>query len=85
MPRHESLPQNLPPRGLNRDAAAQYIGIGVGMFDQMVKSGRMPQPIRIGGRKVWDRYAIDDAFDALSGGAPRASSTGWEDFLDGRS
>jgi predicted DNA-binding transcriptional regulator AlpA len=82
MPRHDSLPPNLPPRGLNREAAAQYIGIGVGMFDRMVNGRRLPQPIRIGGRKVWDRFALDDAFDALGGA--RSTKTGWEDLLDGR-
>jgi predicted DNA-binding transcriptional regulator AlpA len=83
MARHDFLPPNLPPRGLNREAAAQYIGIGVGMFDRMVKGGRMPRPIRFGGRKVWDRCALDEAFDAF-GGAQR-TKTGWEDFLNDRS
>lgn len=83
MARYEALPPSLPPRGLSREAAAQYVGIGVGMFDRMVKGARLPQPIRIGGRKVWDRCALDDAFDALSGAASR-TKTGWEDLLDGR-
>jgi predicted DNA-binding transcriptional regulator AlpA len=83
MPRYDALPAGLSPRGLSREAAAQYVGIGVGMFDRMVKGGRLPRPIRIGGRKVWDRCALDDAFDALGGG-PRRVKTGWEDFLDGR-
>jgi hypothetical protein len=55
----------------------------VGKFDQMMKDGRMPKPIRIDGRKVWDRCALDTAFDALSGSGRRIK-TGWEDFLDGR-
>ncbi len=84
MPRHDALPPSLPPRGLSREAAAQYVGVSVGKFDQMSRDGRMPKAIRIDGRKVWDRCALDDAFDALSGGARRAK-TGWEDFLDGRS
>jgi predicted DNA-binding transcriptional regulator AlpA len=83
MPRHDALPPNLPPRGLSREAAAQYIGVGVGKFDQMTKDGRMPKPIRIDGGKVWDRCALDRAFDVL-GGSARRTKTGWEDFLDGR-
>jgi predicted DNA-binding transcriptional regulator AlpA len=83
MPRHDALPLSLPPRGLSREAAAQYTGIGVGMFDRLVKDGRLPKPIRIGGRKVWDRHAVDDAIDRLSG-TTRGVKTGWEDFLDGR-
>jgi predicted DNA-binding transcriptional regulator AlpA len=82
MPRDDALPPSLPPRGLSRAAAAQYVGVSVGKFDQMTKDGRMPKPIRIDGRKVWDRRALDDAFDVL-GGSARAVKTGWEDLLDG--
>jgi predicted DNA-binding transcriptional regulator AlpA len=83
MPRHDALPPGLPPRGLSREAAAQYIGVSVGKFDQMTKDGRMPKPIRIDGRKVWDRLALDRAFDALGGpAASPISRTGWEDYLD---
>jgi predicted DNA-binding transcriptional regulator AlpA len=83
MPRYDALPASLPPRGLSREAAAQYVGIGVGMFDRMVRGGRLPRPIRIGGRKIWDRVSLDDALDAFSG-CTRRAKTGWEDFLDGR-
>jgi len=61
------LPPSLPPRGLNREAAAAYIGVGTTKFDEMVKDGRMPQPIQVDGRRLWDRRAIDQAFDALGG------------------
>jgi len=67
MPRHDALPPNLPPRGLSREAAAQYIGVSVGMFDQMVTDGRMPKPVQINARRVWDLRALDRAFDALGG------------------
>jgi predicted DNA-binding transcriptional regulator AlpA len=66
MPRYDALPVNLPPRGLQREAAAQYIGVSVGKFDEMVSDGRMPKPVQIDGRKVWDRRALDRAFDTLS-------------------
>ena len=55
----------LAPRGLGREVASQYIGVSAGKFDQMVSDGRMPQPKRIDGRKVWDREALDRAFFAL--------------------
>ena len=45
--------------------AAEYIGIGLSKFDQLVADGRMPGPKLIDGRKVWDRYELDLAFDAL--------------------
>ena len=65
MPRADALPLNLPPRGLCREQAAQYIGVGVTKFDEMVGDGRMPAPKRIDGRKVWDREGLDRAFYAL--------------------
>lgn len=60
------LPLSLPPRGLSRAEAAAYVGVGTSMFDRMVKDSRMPQPVRIDGRTVWDRVQLDRAFTALS-------------------
>lgn len=60
-----SLPLSLAPRGLSRVQAAEYIGIGVTKFDEMVADGRMPRPKRIDSRKVWDRIKLDEAFAAL--------------------
>jgi len=38
----------------------------------MVKDGRMPQPIRINSRTVWDRKELDEFFEALKD-APEAN------------
>lgn len=65
MPRHDALPPNLPPRGLCREASAQYVGVGATKFDEMVGDGRMPKPLAVDGRKLWDRRALDRAFDQL--------------------
>jgi len=54
-----------PPRGLSRDEAARYIGIGPTLFDELVQAGRMPRPVRIGKRVIWDRLKIDAAFADL--------------------
>ena len=59
------LPPSLPPRGLSRVEAAQYIGVSPSLFDQMVADGRMPQPKQINARRVWDRKKLDEAFEAL--------------------
>jgi predicted DNA-binding transcriptional regulator AlpA len=59
------LEQRITPRGLSRVEAAIYIGISPSLFDQMVKDGRMPAPKAINGRVVWDRYRLDEAFEAL--------------------
>jgi predicted DNA-binding transcriptional regulator AlpA len=55
----------IAPRGLSRVDSAGYIGISPSKFDQMVDDGRMPKPIRIDGRVLWDRRDLDEAFDAL--------------------
>lgn len=54
-----------PPRGLSRDEAARWIGVGSTKFDEMVADGRMPKPKRIDGRVVWDRLRVDAAFTDL--------------------
>ena len=55
----------LEPRGLNREQAAAYVGVGATLFDLMVHDGRMPGPRGINARKVWDRRELDLAFDNL--------------------
>lgn len=64
--RANSLPHNLAPRGLSREQSAAYVGVSPTLFDAMVRDGRMPQPMRINARTVWDRHKIDAAFAALS-------------------
>jgi excisionase family DNA binding protein len=63
--RRDVLPLSLPPRGLSREQAAAYLGISAGTFSDMVADGRTPAPKVINRRLVWDRHAIDRAFDAL--------------------
>lgn len=60
------LPTSLPPRGLSRVQAAVYVGVSPTLFDEMVGDGRMPKPVRINARTVWDRVKLDEAFAALS-------------------
>jgi excisionase family DNA binding protein len=54
-----------PPRGMSRDEAARYIGVGATKFDEMVADGRMPKPKRVDGRVIWDRLRLDAAFTDL--------------------
>jgi excisionase family DNA binding protein len=54
-----------PPRGMSRDEAARYVGVGSTKFDEMVADGRMPRPKRVDGRVVWDRLRLDMAFSDL--------------------
>ena len=55
-----------PRRGLSRQEAALYIGVSPSLFDELVKSGEMPKPVRIKRRTVWDRHQLDEYFEALS-------------------
>ena len=52
-------------RGLSRVEAAAYVGVSPSLFDVMVQDGRMPGPKLINTRTVWDRFALDRAFEAL--------------------
>lgn len=58
-------PVSYPPRGMDREEAARYVGVGVSKFDQMVADGRMPRPKRVDGRVIWDRLKIEAAFTDL--------------------
>ena len=62
-------------RGLSRDQAANYIGVGPTKFDKMVKDGRMPRPKRVDGRVVWDLRKLDAAFAALEDDDPDKPET----------
>ena len=42
-----------------------YVGISAAKFDEMVADGRMPAPVRVDTRKIWDIRSLDLAFDAL--------------------
>jgi len=65
-PRPVTMAETLyPPRGMSRIESAAYIGISPSLFDEMVKDGRMPGPKLINSRTVWDRIALDRAFEQL--------------------
>jgi predicted DNA-binding transcriptional regulator AlpA len=68
----------VPRRGLSRDEAAIYCGIGATLFDRLVADGRMPAPLRIDGRKVWDVRKIDLSFDDLAR-EDASQQSSWED------
>ena len=75
------LPPSLPPRGLSREQAAEYIGVGATKFDEMVKDGRMPKPKSIDGRVVWDRIMLDEAFAALEDAdATTTPRNAWDEY-----
>ncbi|MGV8832558.1 MAG: XRE family transcriptional regulator [Devosia sp.] len=64
-PRSAKLPFGVAPRGMNRTEGAAYMGVSPALFDEMVRDGRAPKPKLVNSRTIWDRIALDEAFDAL--------------------
>ena len=72
------MPPSLPPRGLTRLQAAEYIGVGASKFDEMVNDGRMPKPKKIDGRVVWDRVLLDEKFEELEDQSSTSKPRKWD-------
>jgi predicted DNA-binding transcriptional regulator AlpA len=68
-----------PRRGLSRPEASMYVGVGVTRFDEMVSTGKMPKPKKIGNRKLWDIVALDLHFDRLPDDEGPSDRT-WDDI-----
>jgi predicted DNA-binding transcriptional regulator AlpA len=53
-----------PPRGMDAERAAAYLGLGSSKFLEMVEEGRMPKPVRFEDKLPrWDRLDLDAAFE----------------------
>ena len=44
-----------PPRGLDHDAAARYVGVDPAAFDDLLHLGKLPGPRQVCSALVWDR------------------------------
>jgi predicted DNA-binding transcriptional regulator AlpA len=51
--------------GLSRAEASAFVGVGVSLFDEMVKDGRMPPPRKANSRLIWSRVELEKAFTDL--------------------
>ena len=54
-----------PPRLMDVERAAAYVGFGRTKFLELVDRGKMPQPIDVDGNPRWDRFDLDAAVDDL--------------------
>ena len=54
-----------PPRAMRAERAAAYLDVSRSKFMELVKSGPLPRPKVIDGVRIWDRLALDAAFDDL--------------------
>jgi predicted DNA-binding transcriptional regulator AlpA len=80
MPRQVSLPPNLPPRLISREAAAAYVCVSPNTFDRMVAEGRMPRPKRLADRRfAFDVRELDQAVDQLKSDGTEADDS-WDDI-----
>jgi predicted DNA-binding transcriptional regulator AlpA len=52
-----------PPRGMRAERAAAYLDMSRSKFLELVAAQRLPKPKIIDGIRVWDRHALDAAFD----------------------
>jgi predicted DNA-binding transcriptional regulator AlpA len=67
------------PRGLRRADAAGYLGISPSQFDKWVLLGRAPVAKKIGGVVLWDRFALDEAIEAIFYPVEDADLSKWDD------
>ena len=80
MPRTAALPDNLPPRLIDRPAAAAYVNVSPITFDKMQMQGLMPRPRKVSGTRIaWDVRELDRAVDALPHRGEQQSDDGWDD------
>ena len=69
---------NYAPLGLSREGAAQHIGIGTTLFDEMVADGRMPRPKCMNSRRVWSRVAVELSFSELPDDGSANDDNPWD-------
>ena len=80
MTRQIALPPTLAPRLVNREAAAAYVNLSPTTFDELVKSGKMPKPKQLTGkRQAWDVRALDICVDQLPTVGCDAADDTWDD------
>ena len=51
---------------MRADRAAAYLSMSRSTFLDLVDAGTLPKPTRIGGVVLWDRLALDVAFEELA-------------------
>jgi hypothetical protein len=52
-----------PPRAMKAERAAAYLDMSRSKFLDLVEQGRLPKPKIIDAIRVWDRLALDAAFN----------------------
>lgn len=81
MSANQAVVAAVQPRGLNREEAARYVGLGTTKFDELVARRRMPKPRQIDGRVIWDRLELDAYFSELPH-RPEAADKPQKNYFD---
>ena len=67
-PRERLARAGLAPRGLSLEEASAYVGLSPNTFLAEVEEGTFPPCVSLTcQRRLWDKAALDKAFDRLSG------------------
>jgi hypothetical protein len=54
---------------MTRGRAAHYCDLTEAAFEKEVAAGRLPAPVKLGGKDHWSRVALDECLAALAGEA----------------
>lgn len=60
-----------------RDEAAAVLGIGTTKFDDWVKRGLLPRPVKVDDVVLYDAKALDDAWAQMAGRGTVDAPVGW--------
>lgn len=61
-----------------RDEAAAALGVSPATFDELVKDGQMPKPVRLRGCVLWSVQSLFTALAALENAAGVDSRREWD-------
>ena len=71
---------DIEPRLLPIRDAAAYLGMSPRTLGRLAEKGEVPQPVRLGRNRRWDRRELDRWLDRLSG---RADDSGFDEIWGG--
>ena len=63
-----------PPRAMRADRAAAYLSISRSKFLALVEQGKLPKPVHIDSLALWDRLALELAFEQMTADNERPNS-----------
>ena len=59
------LPHGVTPAALNREQAAEFVGLSPNTFDSLIASGSMPPPRHAGARRLWIIRELERALERI--------------------